>query len=545
VTDTVPRLTSDGGEAGQRQVAVDADSAVGVHSDLYDGDLQDGDLKDGDLQDGDLEDGDLQDSGGRGRALPDGGLGILVAGVLAFVAARPLADNSFLTHLATGRIILADGFPTTNPFLYSSTDFPVPSWLWSLVLGLVDAVGGGATIRVLTAVLAATLGLLVVRLTRPDGQPGRGSSAESAAGQRSLLSVALPAVCALVTLMPFLNGRPQLPGYLFLAVTVLVVKERRSPWWLLPTFAVWLNVHGTWMYGVAVLGLLLASQVIDDRRIRRIQLGCAVTAALGLLLGGVVGPEPFRLIGLPFEQFGDERARRAISSYVEWQPSGWGHPLTWMLVAMGLVAVFGAVRSRRWGALVGTVAMVVLGLSAGRLLPLAAITLVPWVSTGLVLLSTSDSMMIPDGPRARLVARAGAVIGLLSLLWIALTPAYDMSSYPVQAVDWLQGRGLAGSSDVRVASHDFVGNYLDWRFGERANTFVDDRAGVDAILDYAVLKDLDPGWRAALERTDADVIIWQSDEKLPAHLVQPDWYRAGDFGEFSVFCRSSIAERCS
>jgi len=54
------------------------------------------------------------------RRWPDGGLGVLVAGLLAFVAARPLTDNSFLTHLATGRLILDSGVPTSNPFLYSA-----------------------------------------------------------------------------------------------------------------------------------------------------------------------------------------------------------------------------------------------------------------------------------------------------------------------------------------------------------------------------------------------------------------------------------------
>jgi len=522
VTDTAPRLARSPGEAGQRLDAVDADNGVGDHRDR------------------------------REVTWADGGVGVLVAGALAFVAARPLVDNSFLTHLATGRIFLADGFPTTNPFLYSSTDFPLPSWLWSVVLGVTDAVGGGVGIRILTAVLAAVLGLVVVRLTRPyEGPAGdlpmlpQSAVDGVTAAPRSLLSIVLPTVCVLVTLMPFLNARPQLPGYLLLATTVLVVKERRSPWWLVPIFALWLNIHGTWMYGLAVLGLLVVVQVLDDRRVRPSQVGCAAAAVLGVVVGGVVGPEPFRLIGLPFEQFGDDRARRAISSYVEWQPSGWGHPLTWMLMAMGLVAVFGAVRSRRWGVLVGSVAMVAMGLSAGRLLPLAAITLVPWVSAGLRLLAVAESMQLPGGRRARALAVTGAALGVVSFGWILLTPPYDLSSYPVEAVDWLQVRGLAGSSEVKVASHDFVGNYLDWRFGDRANTFVDDRADVDAILDYGVLKDLDRGWRSALGRTDADVIVWQTDEKLTSRLDEPDWYRAGRFGDFSVFCRSSIADRCS
>ena len=58
----------------------------------------------------------------------------LVGAAAAFVASRPLTDNSFLTHLATGRLILADGVPAENPFLFTGTSFPVPSWWWSVLL---------------------------------------------------------------------------------------------------------------------------------------------------------------------------------------------------------------------------------------------------------------------------------------------------------------------------------------------------------------------------------------------------------------------------
>ena len=253
-------------------------------------------------------------------------------------------------------------------------------------------------------------------------------------------------------------------------------------------------------------------------------------------------PEPFRLVGLPFEQFGDERARTALSLYMEWSPSGWGHPLTWLLVAMGLVAVVGAVRRRAWGSLLGTVALVALGLSAGRLLPLAAITLVPWVASGLADLG---SLPLPRGRVAAGTAVAGSCLLALGVVWSVRPPAYDLERYPVAAVDWLSDRDLVGEPDVKVASHDFVGNYLDWRFGDRANTFVDDRSGVDALLDYAALRRLTDDWAQALDRADPDVVVWETDQDLTERLTgSDDWYDAGTFGDFTVFCRSSIADRC-
>lgn len=498
---------------------------------------------------------------------PDAGLGVLVAGLLGFIAARPLTDNSFLTHLATGRVMLDGKVPTTNPFLYSSSEFPIPSWLWSAVLGVVDAAAGGTGLRILTALCAALLGLIVVRLTRPEVPNGASRSETasgvgvvsgpgSASGDRTLLSVVLPSVCVLITLMPFVNARPQLPGYLLLACAVLVVKEYRSPWWLVAVFGLWVNVHGTWLYGLGVLGLLVIAQAIDDRRITRRHVECVGASVIGVVLGGLAQPHPFQTVLLPLDQFGNSRARDALANYVEWQPAGFGHPLTWLLIAMGIVAVFGAlglgggtasgsgerVGTRRWGVLIGSFGLVAMGLSAGRLLPLAAITLVPWVAAGVQRL---HGMGLPNRTVQKAFVGLGVGLGAVALMWSVATPAYDLSVYPVKAVDWLAARDLAGNPEVKVASHDFVGNYLDWRFEDRANTFVDDRPGVDALIDYSTLFDLGDGWQDALRRANPDVIVWKTSEALTGKLQRPNWVRAGNFGEFTVFCSSEIAARCS
>ncbi len=470
------------------------------------------------------------------------GLALLAAGITAFEAASPIVDNSFMTHLATGRLLVDGTYPRTNPFLYSSTDFPMPSWWWSGVLGVVDRVGSGAGIRLLTALLGALLGALLVRIARPYLT---GDSRDR------LVPIVVPVACAVIVMMPFLNARPQLPGYLLLGVTVLVVVERRSPWWLVPVFATWLNVHGTWVYGLIVLAVVAGAELVDRRDgalrarlTRTAALGGA--AVLGVLVGGVASPEPLRLVGLPLEQFGDERARLALQSYQEWKPAGWDHPLTWVLLVMCLLALLGAVRRRAWGAGAGALVLTAMGMSAGRLLPLAVITLVPWAAAGLVGIG---SIRLPRGAVARALGVVGVALMAVAVLWIGTTPAYDLQKYPVKAVDWLEHRGLVGTTGSKVLSRDYIGNYLDLRFGTHANTFVDDRPGTDALLDYAAIAHLSPGWRQAFRRADPDVVLWTTDERNMDGIVgkldhDPGWYRAGDFGDFTVFCRSSIADRC-
>ena len=60
----------------------------------------------------------------------------------------------------------------------------------------------------------------------------------------------------------------------------------------------------------------------------------------------------------------------------------------------------------------------------------------------------------------------------------------------------------------------------------------------------AALQDLTDGWRDALGRAEPDVIVWETERPLTDELREPAWYDAGRFGEFTVFCRSSIADRC-
>ena len=73
-----------------------------------------------------------------------------------------------------------------------------------------------------------------------------------------------PPALTLFALYPYLNARPQIVGFVLLAVTVLVWRERLSPWWLLPVFVTWVNVHGTWLYGVLVLGLLVVAEAVKN-----------------------------------------------------------------------------------------------------------------------------------------------------------------------------------------------------------------------------------------------------------------------------------------
>ena len=461
-----------------------------------------------------------------------GALAWCAAGAVAFMSSGALADNSFLTHLATGRLLQEQGLPSTNPFLFTGGDFPVPSWWFSGALAVAEDLAGGAGIRLLVVGIGAALGAVLVALARPERR--------DVGARTSMLAVLVPVALVIVTLSPFTTPRPHLAGFLLLGAALVLWRDDRSAWWMVPVFATWVNVHGTWLYGLVVLGLLAGCASVEARRPVRVL--PVATAAVGVLLGGLFYPERLRLVGLPFEQFGDERAREAIAAYQEWAPAGWGHPLTWAVVFLGLAAVVSLVRSRRWPSVAAAVLLVGLGLSAGRLLPVAAISLLPWAAATFA--GTGPGL---GSRRVAVPVRVAGVALLVVAVAAALRgPAYDLGRYPVAAVDWLEQRDLVASPGVRVVSHVDVGNYLVWRYGTEANAFADDRPSVDAMLDHRSLDQARPDWAQVLERVDPDVVVFREDKPLvPLLDGSGAWPRSATIDGFAVYCAPRVRDRCT
>ncbi len=420
------------------------------------------------------------------------------------VGSRVIRDNSFLTHLATGDQILSAGsVPSVDPYSFTAGGeaWTVQSWLPSLIYSALHQTAGLWAVRVFTGVLTALIIAGMWRLSAPA---------------RSLVPRAL-LTGAVVTLGAVMwSPRPLLVGLLALCVLILVQEKHLSPWWLIPTMWVWVNSHGSFPLAFAFMGATAVGAAIDQRGLPRWELRVIGWLTVGTLIGGInpVGP---RLLVFPIELLGRSEALKDVA---EWASPTFKQPAEWIF----LMTIFGLVAAAKlgleWRRLLPAFGFVVAGLLAVRNINPAMLVIVAGIAPALAALPGSltgrERGSVPTAVGALSIASVVALVALIST-----APALSLSRFPVEEVDWLEERGLVANADVRVVHRDIVGNYLEFRFGEDANVFFDDRYDffpIELVEDHAELF-FGGDFAGILDRYDADVVLWATDSEFA------DWLR--------------------
>lgn len=161
----------------------------------------------------------------------------------------PAWDFDFWWHLRTGQLIWAHGaVPRADWFTYTSPDAPWTDlqWLFELALAGLHALGGVPLVVVVKALCGAAIVALPLLAARPRTLP--------------------PALAALLWIGPaiVLTGRlyerPEAPTLLFLAAYLAIAHaaaDRPRLLWALPAIQLlWVNTHGLFVLGPAVLAML-------------------------------------------------------------------------------------------------------------------------------------------------------------------------------------------------------------------------------------------------------------------------------------------------
>lgn len=326
----------------------------------------------------------------------------------------------------------------------------------------------------------------------------------------------LAACLFLLLAMISFGPRTTLFGYLYLIVLLLILERYRSrrqgPLWLIPPlFCLWINTHGSWLLGLIVFGLVIASglkeadwQFVAAKRWSPKQLRDLVAAAavsVGVLF---INPFGYHLVLYPFDLA--FRQKLNVTYGEEWASVNFHTPRGKTVLAALVILLLGALLSRyRWR--LDELALAAFALYSGlthiRFLFLVAILVTPLVAKFLDFVPPYRREI--DKP----LLNAGVIAAVAAILVTRLpSPAqlqHDVAgTFPTQALEFINTHGLAGE---RTFNYYGWGGYLEWK-DPGVKPFVDTRTD---IFEYAgVLQDyLDvTGMKDPLKVLDKRQVEW-------------------------------------
>lgn len=448
-------------------------------------------------------------------------------------------DPDLWWHIKVGQDILATHrWPVTDPYSFSAAGhhWLAYEWLGDVFLAYVWRIGGvwglGALLIILGGLIA--LGFYAYTSIR-CGNPKAG----------------FLAAAVLLNLVNSLTLRPYMLGYFFLILTLIVLERfrqgRRSTVWLLgPLMLIWVNVHGSWIIGLATIFIYLASGLVPlrlgilqtprwssaDRRSLIWVLVLGVAATLVTPYGTGLARYPFQVASsLPVN----------VANIQEWQPMKFSLPGDKLF--LGLVLGFLLVQllwRRKWrldevGLFLFATLMACLHI---RFLSLFALFFAPLFVEVL-------ARWIPRYDRAKEIYALNALIIfsiVAGMLWyFPSTADYTRivrENFPVEAVEYLNTHHVP---EPMYNSYAF-GGYLVLTRAPEHKVFIDGRgdfyedAGV--FSDDAKLMALKPGSLDILQKYRIQSCLLVPDEPLATILAAlPEWQQVYGDGTSAIFVR--------
>ncbi|GAB4281464.1 MAG: hypothetical protein Kow0080_35000 [Candidatus Promineifilaceae bacterium] len=447
---------------------------------------------------------------------------------LFVMAVRETLDPDMWWHLRTGEAILQHGIPRADIFSFTVTGLPwtTHEWLSQVIMWLVYRLAGLPGLMVVFAGFIALTFWLVYAVC--EARP-------YLAGFVTLLAAVTSAIVW--------GARPQIFNMLLMAAFIHVVERVRRGQWsvrrllLLPVLmVVWANLHSGYLLGVVVLGTYLVGDGVqriwrpeDERPLTWHGLWVLAGVTAISFFAAAINPNGVSLWVYPFLTLGSPAMQAFIQ---EWHSPDFHQSYFWPFIAQIFLGTAAwAYSSRRPTAsdLLLFLGTAFAGLVSARHIPLFAIVSVPIVSRHLagavggqpwlVALQRDD---VPVSPTKQGWLNTGLLVAvvLLALVWTAVKISQNevaiAERYPVTAVNYLQGSGLAQARGYN--SYNW-GGYLIWR---GIPVFVDGRADVygdDFLFFYRLAFDATPRWQEPLTAYDVDYVLMERGSPLTALLT--------------------------
>ncbi len=457
---------------------------------------------------------------------------VYVAAYAFFFASKPISDSDFWFHLKTGEYIFRTGLiPRTEFFSFTHHGRPwvAHGWLSGVIFYLVYSGPGFYTLIFIFAVLATMAFWIAVR---------RSYSHLFIRGFAMFLGV--------WTALPTLGVRPRvftlLLASVFLALLTRYARrgEGRSIWWLVPLMVLWVNLHGGFLIGLALIGLtimgipldaLAAGEKISDywRRIRSLAL-----VFLACLLAGLINPYGVRIYSFVFEVLSSPVFQQVV---VDWVSPDFHQPnfLPLLLLILLTIAALALSPVRvRPSDLLLFLATLYATLKSQRHMAIFALVAAPLLAEygQNFLVSTSFGKMFGREPFSA-SSRGIVIVCLLLILPLAVfvvklkstvyaPPTQGSIKVPVNAVEFLRVKGITGNT---FTDPNTWGGYLIWTLPSNP-VYIDGRDVYPEqfVKEYSEIIKGISDWRSPFDRTGVRIVITRPGSLLARELQDaPEW----------------------
>jgi hypothetical protein len=492
---------------------------------------------------------------------------LVLVGILVYspMSAALLGDADTGWHIRNGEFILAThSVPQTDSFSYTRAgqSWYAWEWLYDMVIGAIHHVAGLNGVVLFTAIIIAGTFALLFRFVL------RRSGSFAAAASLTMLAAAAAQIHVL--------ARPHVLSWLFvlLWVDVLYRFEEGKRWvllWLPPLMLLWVNVHGGFILGLALLALFGCARAWNymcapsaENRQKIVGLAIVFAACLAITL---LTPYGYRLHVHVYQYLSNSFFMDSINEFMSPNFHASGHGYFELFI---LLAVFGIVlkHDRVTAAdLLLLLFAIHAGLYSARNIPISAIIMS--LSLGPMLAGVGSPRLGQGAHPPWLCSVLGAVHDIsenmaamekqfrghaLAIAFLAASVAismnggrvlsaqivsahFDENIFPVKATEFIAAKGIR----AHMFNSDVWSGYLIYKLYPGTKLYFDDRHdfyGEDFIKDYLKAANGTWRWQEPLDKYQVKWVLVATDSPLASVLKErKDWRVEYDDGLAIIFVR--------
>lgn len=447
-----------------------------------------------------------------------------------------LSDGDTGYHIRAGEYILSTlSIPKTDIFSFITPTLPwtAHEWLVEVVMALLHQLGGLTAVNIFFSLMISFSVLIFFKNIRFDGN-------------NILLAVLACSAFVTLTMVHWL-ARPHIFSLIILLFWQRIIDDfqyrQRNRLWILPIIMLlWVNIHGGFIIGLAILGIYSGGNYLlkfyDSERygIEGKEktapllkfLGISIIACFANPIGYKIFLFPFKLISSKFIM--DHTTEFMSPNFHELQP------FKYLLFLLILVFAY----SKKTPNLIEITLILLftsMSLTSVRYIPLFGVIVIPILlryvrCNCLAAFPKIESFfrkrlenitLIDSQSKGYLWPTACILLFVFLATNGSVTHAFNSEKKPMAAIEFLRENPVAGN----MFNNDEFGDFVIYTSSDRYKVFIDGRLdmyGSERLKEYYKISSFEPEWEQIINKYNISWIFFDTKSALSRYLIiNNDW----------------------